>query len=215
MFNNDWDTILKEEIEKEYFSTLMNKVDNDYKTKTIYPSRENLFKAFKYTPYSEIKVVIIGQDPYHKKDYANGLVFSVNPELNISPSLRNIFKELKTDLNIERINSDLSDWAKQGIFLINAILTVEEGKPLSHKKYDWEKFTDKVIEKINQKQEPVVFILLGNYAKSKKKIITNDKHFIIESAHPSFFSVKKFWGNKMFSKTNEFLNKNNIKEIEW
>ena len=178
--------------------------------------KENIFKALEYTDYNDIKVVILGQDPYHGEGEAQGLSFSIPNDIRITPSLRNIFKELKNDLNIERTNTDLSDWAKQGILLLNAILTVCKDTPLSHKDKGWEIFTDEIIKKINEREEPVVFILWGNYARSKKKLITNKNHYIIESAHPSPLSASRgFFDSKPFSKTNNILISINKESIRW
>ena len=205
--NNNWDIILKDEYEKEYFKNLLNYINEEYNNKTVYPLKENIFKALEYTDYNDIKVVILGQDPYHGEGEAQGLSFSIPNDIKITPSLRNIFKELKNDLNIERTNTDLSDWAKQGILLLNAILTVCKDTPLSHKDKGWETFTDEIIKKINEREDPVIFILWGNYARSKKKLITNKNHYIIESAHPSPLSASRgFFDSKPFSKTNNILN---------
>lgn len=214
--NNNWDIILKDEYEKEYFKNLLNYINEEYNNKTVYPLKENIFKALEYTDYNDIKVVILGQDPYHGEGEAQGLSFSIPNDIRITPSLRNIFKELKNDLNIERTNTDLSDWAKQGILLLNAILTVCKDTPLSHKDKGWEIFTDEIIKKINEREEPVVFILWGNYARSKKKLITNKKHYIIESAHPSPLSASRgFFDSKPFSKTNNILISINKESIRW
>ena len=214
--NNNWDIILKDEYEKEYFKNLLNYINEEYNNKTVYPLKENIFKALEYTDYNDIKVVILGQDPYHGEGEAQGLSFSIPNDIRITPSLRNIFKELKNDLNIERTNTDLSDWAKQGILLLNAILTVCKDTPLSHKDKGWETFTDEIIKKINEREEPVVFILWGNYARSKKKLITNKNHYIIESAHPSPLSASRgFFDSKPFSKTNNILNSINKESIRW
>lgn len=214
--NNNWDIILKDEYEKEYFKNLLNYINEEYNNKTVYPLKENIFKALEYTDYNDIKVVILGQDPYHGEGEAQGLSFSIPNDIRITPSLRNIFKELKNDLNIERTNTDLTDWAKQGILLLNAILTVCKDTPLSHKDKGWEIFTDEIIKKINEREEPVVFILWGNYARSKKKLITNKNHYIIESAHPSPLSASRgFFDSKPFSKTNNILNSINKESIRW
>lgn len=216
MIGNDWDIVLKEEYEKEYFKRIKEIVDEEYNHKIIYPLKEQVFNAFKMTPYKDVKVVILGQDPYHGEGEANGLCFSVNRGIKIPPSLKNIYKELYSDLKIERTDTDLSDWAKSGVLLLNSVLTVEKDKPASHKFIGWEEFTDNIIKKINEKDTPVVFILWGNFAKSKIKYITNSKHLIISSSHPSPFSVRYgFFGSKPFSKTNEFLKKNQLKEIKW
>lgn len=214
--NNNWDIILKDEYEKEYFKNLLNYINEEYNNKTVYPLKENIFKALEYTDYNDIKVVILGQDPYHGEGEAQGLSFSIPNDIKITPSLRNIFKELKNDLNIERTNTDLSDWAKQGILLLNAILTVCKDTPLSHKDKGWEIFTDEIIKKINEREDPVIFILWGNYARSKKKLIRNKNHYIIESAHPSPLSASRgFFDSKPFSKTNNILNSINKESIRW
>ena len=217
MIGNKWDEYLSDEYKKEYFKELLEFVKNEYKTKTIYPKQNEVFNAFRYTDYDDLKVVILGQDPYHGPNQAEGLSFSVSNEVLKPPSLKNIFKELESDLKIPypKANS-LKPWAKQGVLLLNAVLTVEEHKPTSHKDKGWETFTDDVIKIINDKSEPVVFILWGAYARDKKKLITNSHHLVIESAHPSPFSARNgFFGSKPFSKANEFLKKNGIKEIDW
>ena len=216
MFNNDWDNILNEELNKEYFKNIINTVDNLYKEKEIYPKKEDVFNAFKI-PYSDIKVVILGQDPYHGEGEAHGYAFSCLKK-PIPPSLKNIYKELYSDLGIEKdmTNGDLTPWANQGVMLLNAGLTVEKDKPNSHKDLGWNKFTDVVISKLNEREDPIVFILWGNFAREKAKLITNPQHLVIESAHPSPFSARNgFFGSRPFSKTNEFLKKNNKKEINW
>lgn len=217
MIGNDWDLILENEFKQEYFLNLLEFIKNEYNNKTVFPPKEKVFNAFRLTPYSNLKVVILGQDPYHGLNEANGLCFSVNQGIKKPPSLNNIFKELHDDLNIDIPNNgSLVSWAEQGVFLLNTVLTVIENKAASHKNIGWEKFTDYVIEKINEKEEPVVFILWGNFARSKKKLITNKKHLIIESAHPSPLSAYNgFFGSKPFSKTNEFLIKNNLKPIDF
>ena len=217
MIGNKWDELLSDEYKEKYFEELLEFVKNEYKTKTIYPKQNEVFNAFRYTDYDNLKVVILGQDPYHGPNQAEGLSFSVSNEVLKPPSLKNIFKELESDLKIHfpEANS-LKPWAKQGVLLLNAVLTVEEHKPTSHKDKGWEHFTDDVIKIINNKEEPVVFILWGAYARDKKKLITNPKHLIIESAHPSPFSARNgFFGSRPFSRTNEFLKKNGIKEIDW
>ena len=217
MIGNTWDSLLTEEVNKEYFKELINYVNNEYKQKTIYPKKTEVFNAFKYTDYNNVKVVILGQDPYHGPNQAEGLSFSVSNEVLKPPSLKNIFKELESDLGIPfPEHNSLKPWAKEGVLLLNAVLTVEEHKPASHANKGWETFTDEIIKILNKKEEPVVFILWGNYAREKKKYITNPIHYIIESSHPSPFSARNgFFGSKPFSKTNEFLKKNNIKEIDW
>lgn len=216
MIGNDWDIILKDEYEKEYFKKIKDVVRDEYNKKQIFPSANKVFYAFRMTTYKNTRVVILGQDPYHGEGEANGLCFSVNRGIKMPPSLKNIYKELYNDLGIERTDTDLSDWAKSGVLLLNSVLTVEKDKPASHKFVGWEEFTDSVIKKLNEKEEPVVFVLWGNFAKGKMKYITNSKHLVISSSHPSPFSVNYgFLGSKPFSKTNEFLRKNNLKEIEW
>ena len=217
MINNDWDLILSDTINTKYFKELMKKIEKQYKEKTIYPEYDNIFNALKLTPYNKVKAVIIGQDPYHNPNEAHGLVFSVKENVKIPPSLRNIFNELKNDLNIDIPSSgNLTKWANEGILLLNTILTVEKNKPLSHKNIGWELFTDTIIRKLNNKKNPVVFILWGSFAKSKKQLITNKKHLIIENVHPSPLSAYNgFFNSKPFSKTNEFLLKNGIKEIDF
>ena len=216
MIGNDWDNVLKDEYDKEYFLTIKDIVRDEYKNKTIFPPANKVFYAFRETSYKDTKVVILGQDPYHGEGEANGLCFSVNEGIKMPPSLNNIYKELYDDLGIKRTTTDLSDWAKSGVLLLNSVLTVEKDKPASHKFVGWEEFTDSVIKKLNEKEEPVVFILWGNFAKSKIKYITNSRHLVISSSHPSPFSVNYgFFGSKPFSKTNEFLRKNGLKEIEW
>jgi len=217
MIGNKWDSLLEEESKKEYFQNLMKFIKEEYKNKTVYPKQSEVFNAFRYTDFNDVKVVILGQDPYHGPNQAEGLSFSVSNEVLKPPSLKNIFKELESDLGIQfpEANS-LKPWAKEGVLLLNAVLTVEEHKPTSHKDKGWETFTDEIIKMINKKDTPVVFILWGAYARAKKVLITNPKHLIIESAHPSPFSARNgFFGSKPFSRTNEFLRKNGINEIDW
>lgn len=217
MIHNDWDIILDTIWKSDGFKKFMNIIKEEYKNKTCFPEYNNIFNALKYTPYKEVKVVIIGQDPYHGVGQAHGLSFSVQDGIKKPPSLQNIFKELNSDLNIPISNSgNLTNWTKEGVLLLNSILTVEKNKPLSHSKIGWQLFTDYVIKKLNEKETPIVFILWGNFAKSKKDLITNKNHLILESAHPSPYSANNgFFGSKPFSKTNEFLKKNKIKEINW
>ncbi len=217
MFGNDWDQILKDEILQEYFKNIIKKVNSEYNLKTIFPPKEDVFKAFRETSYSNTKVVILGQDPYHGYGQAEGLSFSVRKGIPKPPSLQNIFKELNNDLGIEiPSHGSLVSWAEEGVLLLNTVLTVEEGKPASHKDIGWEKFTDTVIKKINEKATPVVFILWGSFARTKKSLITNPIHYIIESPHPSPFSAYSgFFGSKPFSKTNAFLISKGIAPINW
>ena len=216
MINKKWDIILEEELKKDYFKKLGIFVESEYKQKQIFPPYENIFDALRFTDYDNVKVVILGQDPYHGLGEAHGLSFSVRKGIKMPPSLLNIFKELKSDLGVERTNTDLTDWAKQGVLLLNSIMTVEKDKSLSHKNKGWEIFTDNIIKLLNERQVPVIFILWGNFARSKKALITNPRHKIIESAHPSPLSASRgFFGSKPFSKTNTYLKEMNIETIKW
>lgn len=217
MIGNTWDNLLKEEYEKEYFQNLQEFIINEYKTKIVYPKMSEIFKAFSETKYDDIKVVILGQDPYHGENEAEGLSFSVKQGIQKPPSLINIFTELKNDLGYEIPNNgSLIPWAKQGVLLLNATLTVLKDTPKSHSNKGWEQFTDEVIKLVNKKRTPVVFILWGSDARSKKNLITNPIHCILESPHPSPLSAYRgFFGSKPFSKTNSFLEKNNILPIDW
>ena len=217
MFGNDWDIILDDCLKSDTFKQLMDKVEEEYKNNVVYPLREDLFNAYKLTPYKDVKVVIIGQDPYHGEGEAHGLSFSVRPGIKVPPSLKNIYKELESDVGTyEPLFGDLTDWANEGVLLLNNTLTVIKDTPNSHSKLGWDFFTDETIRKLNDRDIPIVFILWGNFAITKKALITNPKHLIIESPHPSPFSARKgFFGSKPFSRTNEFLRKNNIKEIDW
>ena len=212
-----WKQVLNNEFEKDYFIKLTEFVKNEYATKTIYPPKSQIFSAFDYTSFDDVKVVIIGQDPYHGEGQANGLSFSVADGVKIPPSLRNIYKELKTDLEIEDSNSgNLEAWAKQGVLLLNATLTVEAANAGSHQNKGWEDFTDAVIKLLSEEKENLVFVLWGSYAQKKGKKINREKHFVIESAHPSPLSVYRgFWDSKPFSKTNEYLKSKNVQEIDW
>lgn len=217
MIGNDWDKILDSVWKSEGFHRFMGKVKNEYENYTCYPKYETIFNALKQTPYSNVKVVIIGQDPYHGEGEAHGLSFSVQKGVKLPPSLKNIFKELEDDLGIKNGEcGDLTPWAKEGVLLLNSILSVRKDSPLSHKDLGWQLLTDHIIKLINLKEEPVVFILWGSYARSKKVLITNKKHLIIESVHPSPLSAfNGFFGSKPFSKTNNFLRANNIKEVNF
>jgi len=216
MINKKWDEVLASEMKKEYFKNLGIFVKKEYQMKTIFPPYKNIFDALRFTDYDEVKVVILGQDPYHGLGEANGLSFSVHNNVRRPPSLQNIFKELESDLGIVREESDLTDWAKQGVFLLNSIMTVVKDTPLAHKGKGWEIFTDKLISLLNEREKPVVFVLWGSYARSKKELITNPNHYIIESVHPSPLSAHRgFFGSKPFSKANEYLKKNTKKEINW
>ena len=217
MIGNDWDTKLNIIWESEGFKKFMNLVDNEYNTKTIFPPKNYIFNALKLTSYSNTKVVIVGQDPYHGEGEAHGLSFSVQEGIKIPPSLQNIYKELNSDLEIPIAKTgDLTKWGNEGVLMLNAVLTVEKDKPASHRKLGWELLTDYIIKVLNQKEEPVVFILWGNFAKEKAKYITNPNHLIITSPHPSPFSANSgFFGSKPFSKTNDFLKSKGLKEIDW
>ena len=217
MINNDWDEVLKVIFEGDGFKKFYGLIENEYKTKTIFPPKDYIFNALKLTPYKDVKVVIVGQDPYHGEREAHGLSFSVQKGIKIPPSLKNIYKELESDLGIKPcLEGDLTNWARQGVLMLNAVLTVEKDKPASHQKLGWELLTDYIIKTLNNKEEPVVFILWGNFAKAKRDFITNSKHLVLTSAHPSPFSANYgFFGSKPFSKTNEFLRKNGLKVINW
>ena len=217
LVGNSWDEILVDEYKKDYFKELVEFINREYKEKVIFPSKSRILRALNLTDFKDVKVVILGQDPYHGVGEANGLSFAVSEGIKLPPSLRNIYKELDEDLGIpSSSNGSLECWAREGVLLLNAVLTVEQDKPASHKNVGWEQFTDAIIKKIDEKDSPVVFILWGNFARSKKVFITNPKHFIIESPHPSPFSARSgFFGSKPFSKTNNFLKENNLKEIDW
>lgn len=217
MIGNDWDQILENEMNQEYFKNLIQLIEKEYQEKTIYPQKTEIFKAFRNTSHRDTKVVILGQDPYHGENQAEGLSFSVKQGIAKPPSLQNIFKELKDDLGYEIPESgSLVSWTKEGVLLLNTVLTVVKNHPASHKDLGWERFTDKVIEKLNEKETPIVFILWGSFARSKKVLITNPIHYVIESAHPSPFSAYHgFFGSKPFSKTNQFLESKGIRPIHW
>lgn len=216
MINKNWDIVLKDEFNKEYFKKLGVFVKNEYKSKICYPQYKDIFNALRYTDYDEVKVVILGQDPYHGEDEAHGLSFSVRDDVKRPPSLNNIFKELESDLGIKKTNNDLTNWAKQGVLLLNSIMSVVKDTPLSHKEKGWEIFTDNIIKLLNEREQPIVFILWGGYARSKKKLINNKNHYIVESVHPSPLSAYNgFFGSRPFSKTNNFLISKNITPIDW
>lgn len=216
MINKVWDVVLEKEMKKDYFRDLGKFVKKEYSTKTIYPEYKNIFNALKITDYNDVKVVILGQDPYHGENEAHGLSFSVREGVKRPPSLHNIFKELKEDLGIIHENNDLSDWAEQGVLLLNSVLTVQKDTPLSHRGHGWEIFTDNVIRYLNARKTPIVFVLWGGYARSKKELIQNPIHHIIESAHPSPLSASRgFFGSKPFSKINTYLKEDGQSEIKW
>lgn len=216
IIKNNWKTIIENESNKTYFKELMEFIKIEYKNYTCYPKKQFIFNAFNFTDFNNIKVVILGQDPYYKKNQANGLAFSVNDNIEIPPSLKNIFLELKTDLGIKKYNGNLINWAKSGVFLLNSILTVRANYPGSHYNKGWEIFTDNIINIINKIKQSIVFILWGNYAKKKKYLINSKQNYIITSSHPSPLSCyQSFFGSKPFSKTNNFLIKKNILPINW
>jgi uracil-DNA glycosylase len=217
MIGNDWDDKLRIIWDSPGFKKFWNLIKKEYQTKTIYPEFNNIFNALKLTPYKDAKVVIVGQDPYHGEGEAHGLSFSVMDGIKIPPSLQNIYKELHDDLGLNIPKSgNLTKWAKEGVLLLNSALTVIKDTPNSHQKIGWSLFTNYVIKVLNQKETPVVFILWGRNAQEKEALITNPKHLIIKSAHPSPFSANHgFFGSKPFSKTNEFLIKNKIDPINW
>lgn len=212
-----WKPVLAEEFGKSYFSELTSFVRNEYKSQTIYPPAKLIFNAFDQCPFDQLKVVILGQDPYHGPGQAHGLCFSVNDGIDFPPSLRNIFKELKNDLGKEIPRSgNLIDWEKQGVLLLNATLTVRANQAGSHQNKGWEQFTDAVINKINEQKQHVVFILWGNYAISKAKFIDQNKHLVLTSVHPSPLSASRgFFGNHHFRKANDFLVKNKLQPVQW
>ena len=214
---NDWDKILENEFQKDYYKSIRAFLKNEYFSRTIFPPMHDIFNALKYTPYSEAKVVILGQDPYHEIGQAHGLSFSVKKGVKIPPSLVNIYKELNSDIGMKIPNhGELTSWAKQGVLLLNATLTVREGMANSHKDIGWSIFTDEVIKKLNERNTPVVFILWGANARSKKKYITNKNHLIIESAHPSPLSVYRgFIGCRHFSQANNYLTSQGKQPIVW
>ncbi len=214
---NKWDEILKDEFQKDYYIKLREFLKEEYKNYTIYPEMHQIFNALKMTSYEDVKVVIIGQDPYHGPNQAHGLCFSVQDGVMFPPSLKNIFQELKNDLNIAIPRSgNLTNWAKQGILLLNTVLTVRSGLANSHKGKGWEIFTTRIIELLNEREDPIIFVLWGNDAKKKQEYITNPNHFILTAAHPSPLSAYNgFFGCKHFSKINEILIKNNKKPIDW
>lgn len=216
---NDWAPIMKQEGQKPYYQKLTEFVRNEYvgTEYTIYPPSEDLFTALNLTPLSEVKAVILGQDPYHDVNQAHGLCFSVQPGVKVPPSLVNIYKELQQDLGLKIPNNGyLVKWAKQGVLMLNTVLTVRAHQANSHKGKGWEKFTDAIIQAVNEQERPIVFILWGKNARDKKKMLTNPKHLILESAHPSPLSAHNgFFGSKPFSKTNDFLKENNVVPIDW
>jgi uracil-DNA glycosylase len=211
-----WKRALKTEFEKPYFSSLAEFVRNEYLAETVYPPPKFVFRAFDLTPFSDVSAVILGQDPYHGKGQAHGLCFSVPEKVPIPPSLKNIYKEIVHDIGGNMpSHGNLEHWARQGVLLLNATLTVRASTPGSHQRKGWEDFTDAVIKTLSDQKDHLVFILWGRYARDKKELIDGEKHLILESAHPSPFSATAFFGCKHFSKTNEYLSAHGRKPIQW
>lgn len=217
ILTNSWNDILKDEFDKDYYKNLRSQLINEYNEHTIYPDKHDIFNALHYTDFKDVKVVILGQDPYHGPNQAHGLSFSVKPGVKTPPSLKNIFKELHDDLGCYIPNNGyLKKWSDQGVLLLNTVLTVRAGNANSHKGLGWELFTNKIISSLNDSKHPIVFMLWGNNAISKKKLITNPDHYIIESVHPSPLSAHRgFFGSKPFSKANNFLISKGEKPIDW
>ena len=217
MINNDWDLALSDEFKKDYFLEIMNFVNEEYDSKTVYPPYDEIFNAFKLTPLGNVKVVILGQDPYHEEGQAHGLAFSTPDGRPIPRSLKNIFKEINNEYSYPIPESGcLEKWAKQGVFLLNTVLTVVEGQANSHSKCGWQTFTDNVIEILNNQTQPIVFMLWGKQAEKKKELITNSNHLVLITSHPSPFSARRgFLGSNHFRLANEFLKENSIDEIDW
>jgi uracil-DNA glycosylase len=217
ILHNDWCPVLEEEFEKPYYQTLRSFLAQEYKSGIVYPDMYDIYSAFHLTDYSKVKAVILGQDPYHGPGQAHGLSFSVKPGVTVPPSLQNIYKELKDDLGCPIPNHGfLEQWAKQGVLMLNAVLTVRKDTPNSHRGAGWEEFTNRVISVLNEREEPVIFILWGKNAQEKLPLITHSHHHIIQSAHPSPFAANKgFFGSKPFSRTNAFLRSRGIEEINW
>ncbi|MBT2293507.1 uracil-DNA glycosylase [Paenibacillus albidus] len=217
MFGNDWDEVLEEETNKPYFQELRYALAREYKEHTVYPPKDLLFSALKLTPYQQTRVVILGQDPYHGAGQAHGLSFSVKPGVRIPPSLRNIYAELKEDTGAAIPNhGSLLHWAEQGVLMLNAVLTVREGQPNSHKGLGWERFTDAIMEKLNERTVPLVFILWGSHAQQKGAFIDKSRHLVIQSPHPSPFSAHRgFLGSRPFSRVNQYLESHHLEGIDW
>lgn len=214
---NSWKKVLQTEFDKPYFEELVNRVKAEYKTKTIFPKGSLIFNAFNLCPFEKVKVVILGQDPYHEIGQAHGLAFSVPEGIALPPSLQNIYKEIESDLNIKvEKNGDLTRWAKQGVLLLNSTLTVEQHRAASHQNFGWEIFTDNVINILSKEKEHLVFILWGSFAIKKSSLIDKTKHLVLTSVHPSPLSAYRgFFGNRHFSQTNNYLSANNIEPINW
>ena len=216
--NKSWNKILEKELKKDYFISLLKTTDYNYSKKKCFPEKNKIFSALNHCSYENLKVVILGQDPYHNVNQANGLSFSVNSNEKTPPSLKNIFVEINNDINTPiRTNSDLTDWANQGVLLLNSVLSVEKGKPGSHSKIGWEIFTDNIIQLISNNKSKIVFMLWGGYAKNKEKLINLNKHLILKTGHPSPLSANRgYWfGNEHFSKCNSFLISQGFLPIKW
>ena len=213
---NSWDEILKDEFQKDYYLKLREFLKQEYSTRTVYPDMYNIFNALKKAAYEDVKVVILGQDPYHEPGQAQGLCFSVPDGFPLPPSLKNIYQELADDLRVVRRSGCLEDWAEQGVLLLNAVLTVRRGQAGSHAGKGWEIFTDRVIELLNERQDPVIFLLWGGYARKKKALITNPRHYVLEAAHPSPLSAYNGWfGCRHFSRANDILRQLGKEPIDW
>lgn len=217
IFQNDWSDFVFEEMEQPYYQRLRKFLKNEYKTKTVYPDMYDIFNALKWTQLKDVKVVILGQDPYHDENQAHGLAFSVKPGISLPPSLKNIYSEIETDLNVRMPQSGyLKSWAEQGVLLLNTVLTVRAHQAASHQNMGWEIFTDHIIDKIAAENRPIVFILWGKKAQAKEEKIKNPLHLVIKSPHPSPLSASRgFFDSKPFSKTNDYLIENNLKPIDW
>lgn len=216
--NKSWNKILEKELKKDYFISLLKTINFNYSKETCFPEKNKIFSALNHCSYENLKVVILGQDPYHNVNQANGLSFSVNSNVKSPPSLKNIFIEINNDINIPiRTNGDLTDWANQGVLLLNSVLSVEKGKPGSHSKIGWEIFTDNIIQLISNNKSKIVFMLWGGYAKKKEKLINLNKHLILKTGHPSPLSANRgYWfGNEHFSKCNSFLISQGFLPIKW
>jgi uracil-DNA glycosylase len=217
IFHNDWAELLETETEQPYYREMRALLVQEYESQTVYPKMEHVFNALHYTAYADVKAVILGQDPYHGPNQAHGLSFSVQPGVRVPPSLQNIYKELKEDMGCPiPQHGYLAPWAKQGVLLLNAVLTVQAGHPNSHQKIGWERFTDRIIAALNDRDKPVVFILWGKHAQNKAHFIDHTRHYVIATAHPSPFAARRgFFGSRPFSKTNEFLRSVGSQEIDW
>jgi uracil-DNA glycosylase len=216
VIDDSWKVALQEEFGKAYWQSLSAAVRQDYENKTVYPPARSVFRAFNLCPFERVKVVIVGQDPYHGKGQANGLSFAVNDGVTLPPSLKNIYKEIQADLDISPLPSgDLSRWASQGVLMLNSVLTVQASHPASHAGKGWEQFTDAAIKALNDKREHIVYLLWGKYAQTKGEIISRDANLVLTSAHPSPYSATNFFGNHHFSRCNSYLTQHNISPIDW